>query len=185
MQVLSTAPPRSPPFSPPLVPSLEGEPTPINSTSELPGIYGTSVDSFEDGINSTVDLPDGISFASVAPALIIRSEDAARVSSGVSFAITAPDEISSKEISSKASRKPHRVSASSELPKLGKSAPKPKRQVSSNMVVGIILQVRSPLLSLIASLIILQVRSPSISLDCLPHHPTGASPLNPCLPDGL
>jgi hypothetical protein len=49
------------------------------------------------------------------------------------------------------------VSASaSEPPKLGKS--KPKRQVSSNMVVGIILQVRSPL----------------SSLDCLPHHPAGA-----------
>ena len=161
-------PPFSPPFSPPFAPSLEREPTPINSTSELPGIYGTSVDSFEDGINSTVDLPDGISFASVAPALIIRSEDAARVSSGVSFAITAPDEISSKEISPKASRKPHRVSAAaSEPPKLGKS--KPKRQVSSNMVVGIILQVRSPL----------------IVSDCLPHHPAGAPPLNPCLPDGL
>ena len=158
MQVLSTV--LHVPPSPPLVPSLEGEPTPINSTSELPGIYGTSVDSFEDGLNSTVDLPDGISFASVAPPLlVIRSEDAARVSSGVSFAITAPDEISSSEISSKGSRKPHRVSAASELPILGKSAPKPKRQVSSNMVVGIILQVRSP----------------SIVIDCLPHHSNRAS----------
>ena len=148
MQVLSTA--RHVPCA-----QSEGEPTPINSTSELPGIYGTSVDSFEDGLNSTVDLPDGISFASVAPPLlVIRSEDAARVSSGVSFAITAPDEISSK-----ASRKPHRVSAASELPILGKSAPKPKRQVSSNMVVGIILQVRSP----------------SIFIDCLPHHSNRAS----------
>jgi hypothetical protein len=51
------------------------------------------------------------------------------------------------------------VSAASELPILGKSAPKPKRQVSSNMVVGIILQVRSP----------------SIFIDCLPHHSNRAS----------
>ena len=138
----------------------EGEDTqPVNSTSELPGIVGTSVDTFEDGVKSSVKPPGEVVVLDNA-----TSEDARLALPGSMAAGFTGDPGSStlpwatrmaaRAASRAASRTAHKVSSAQLAPEL----PELKRQVSSNMVVGIILQVRSPL----------------IVSDCLPHHPAGA-----------
>ena len=117
----------------------EGEDTlPVNSTSELPGIIGTSVDTFEDGVKSNVKLPGEVVVLDNA-----TSEDARLSLPGSIAADIIGDPGSStlpwttRMATREATRTAHRVSTAQLVPELPL-----KRQVSSNMVVGIILQVR-------------------------------------------